>query len=93
MRITDILLGPLGGLQSMARELGISEAQAASGAEALASAQAQPTGLEGLGGWLGQLGGGNLLENVPAPEPTDVSRATMFRASAREEVSPCLWHG
>ena len=82
MQITDIL-AQMGGLQSMARELGISEAQAASGAAALIpailggfkkQAQAQPTGLEGLGGLLGQLGGGGLLDDVLSPQPTDVSR-------------------
>jgi len=82
MQITDIL-AEAGGLQAMARELGISEADAARGAEALApavlggfkkQAQAQPGGLEGLGGLLGQLGGGSLLENVLSPQPTDVSR-------------------
>jgi hypothetical protein len=82
MQITDIL-AQAGGLQSMARELGISERDAARGAEALApailggfkkQAQAQPTGLEGLGGLLTQLGGGSLLENVLGPQPTDVSR-------------------
>ncbi len=82
MQITDIL-AQVGGLQSMARELGISESQAARGAEALApailggfkkQAQAQPTGLEGLGGLLGQLGGGGLLDNVLSPEPTEVNR-------------------
>jgi hypothetical protein len=82
MQITDIL-AQAGGLQAMARELGISEADAAKGAAALApavlggfkkQAQAQPEGLEGLGGLLGQLGGGSLLSQVLAPEPTDVSR-------------------
>jgi hypothetical protein len=82
MQITDIL-AQMGGLQSMARELGVSETQAASGAEALIpailggfkkQAQAQPTGLEGLGGLLGQLGGGSLLDDVLAPQPTNVSR-------------------
>jgi len=82
MQITDIL-AQMGGIQSMARELGVSEDQAASGAEALVPAilggfkkqvQSQPAGLEGLGGLLGQLGGGGLLDNVLAPEPTDVSR-------------------
>jgi len=82
MQITDIL-DQVGGIQSMARELGISESEAARGAEALApailgglkkQAQAQPAGLEGLGGLLGQLGGGSLLDNVLSPEPTDVSR-------------------
>ena len=80
MQITDIL-AQVGGLQSMARELGISESQAASGAAALAPAilggfkkQAQPAGLEGLGGLLGQLGGGGLLDDVLSPQPTNVSR-------------------
>ena len=82
MQITDILR-QMGGLQSMARELGISEDQAASGAAALApailggfkkQAQAQPTGLEGLGGLLNQLGGGGLLDNVLGSTPTDVNR-------------------
>lgn len=82
MQITDIL-AQAGGLQSMARELGISEADAAKGAAALApailggfkkQAQAQPAGLDGLGGLLGQLGGGGLLSQVLAPEPTDVSQ-------------------
>lgn len=82
MQITDAL-AQMGGLQSMARELGISETQAASGADALLpailggfkkQAQAPSTGVEGLGGLLGQLGGGGLLDNVLAPQPTDVSR-------------------
>ena len=82
MQITDIL-AQMGGLQSMARELGVSEEDAVTGAEALApailggfkkQAQAQPAGLEGLGGLLGQLGGGGLLDNVLSPQPTDVSR-------------------
>ena len=82
MQITDILR-QTGGLQAMARELGISESQASSGAAALApavlggfkkQAQAQPGGLEGLGGMLGQLGGGDLLDDVVASKPTDVGR-------------------
>ena len=82
MQITDIL-AQVGGLQSMSRELGISEQEAARGAEALApailggfkkQAQAQPSGLEGLGGLLSQLGGGSLLENALSPQPTDVGR-------------------
>ena len=82
MQITDIL-AQTGGLQSMARELGISETEAARGAAALApavvggfkkQAQAQASGLEGLGGLLSQLGGGSLLDNVLAPEPTDTTR-------------------
>ena len=82
MGITDIL-GQMGGLQSIARELGVSEAQAASGAEALApallggfkkQAQGLPAGLDGLGGMLGQLGGGDLLDDVLGPQPTNVGR-------------------
>jgi hypothetical protein len=82
MPFTD-MLAQTGGLQSIARELGVSEAQAASGADALLPAilggfkkqtQSQPTGLAGLGGLLGQLGGGGLLDDVLAPQPTDVSR-------------------
>jgi hypothetical protein len=81
MNITDIL-AQAGGLQSIARELGISEAQATQGASALLPAilggfkkqtQSQPTGLEALGGLLGKLGGGGLFDAVVAPEPTNVS--------------------
>ncbi len=82
MQITDII-AQMGGIQSMSRELGVSEAQAATGSEALIpailggfkkQAQSQPTGLEGFGGLLGQLGGGGLLDQVLAPQPTDTSR-------------------
>jgi hypothetical protein len=82
MQINDIL-AQMGGIQSIARELGVSETQAASGVNALIpailggfkkQAQAQPTGLEGLGGLLGQLGGGSLLDDVLSPQPTNVNR-------------------
>jgi len=82
MNLTDIL-AQAGGLQSIARELGLSEQQAKAGAEALLpailggmkkQAQAQPAGLQGLGGLLGQLGGGGLLEQVLSPQPTDPSQ-------------------
>jgi hypothetical protein len=82
MQLTDIL-NQMGGIQSVARELGVSDAQAASGAAALLPAilggfkrqtQAQPTGLEGLAGMLGGLGGGGLLDEVLSPQPTNVSR-------------------
>ena len=68
MQITD-LLAQVGGLESMARELNVPESQVAGGAEALLpailggfkkQAQAQPAGLDGLGGLLGQLGGGEI---------------------------------
>src|SRR5690349_17779819 len=79
MQMTD-LLAQMGGIKSIARELGVSESQAATGAEALIpailggfkkQAQAQPSG---LGGLLGQLGGGSLLDNVLSPDATDVNR-------------------
>jgi hypothetical protein len=82
MQFAD-MLAQTGGLQAMARELGVSESQVASGADALLPAilggfkkhtQAQPQGLAGLGGLLGQLGGGGLLDDVLAPRPTDVTR-------------------
>lgn len=80
MQLTDIL-AQTGGLQSMARELGISEPQAARGAGALLPAilggfkkQAPAQGgLGGLGDLLGQLGGGGLMDQVLAPGPTDAS--------------------
>ena len=77
------LLGKTGGLQSMARELGVGEEQAQTGAAALLPAilggfkkQAQPqqNSEEALGGLLGRLGGGSLLDNVLSPQPTDLSR-------------------
>jgi len=82
MQLID-LLSQAGGLQSMARELGVSESQAASGAAALipailggmkGQARAQPTGLEGLIGMLGGLGGGGLMDDVLSPQPTNVGR-------------------
>lgn len=114
MQLTDIL-AQMGGLQSMARELGVSENLAASGAEALLpailggfknQARAQPAGLEGLGGLLDQLGGGGLLDEVLAPQKTDlshgdqvlgqifgskdVSRAVTRNAAAQTGLDPSL---
>jgi len=82
MQITD-LLAQSGGLEAIARELGVTKEQAAAGAAALApailggfqkQAQGQPGGVGGLGGLLGKLGGGALLDDVLAPEPTNVNR-------------------
>lgn len=82
MQITDIL-AQMGGLKSMANELGVSETQAAAGASALIpailggfkkQAQSEPAGLDGLGSLLGQLGGGGLLDSVLSPQPTNVSQ-------------------
>jgi hypothetical protein len=79
MNVND-LLAQTGGLQSMARELGLSQSQVASGAAALLPAilggfkkqtQAQG-GVEGLGSLLSQLGGGGLLDSVLSPQPTNV---------------------
>ena len=82
MQITEIL-NQLGGLQSVAKELGVDEAQVTAGAAALMpallggfkkQAQAQPSGLDGLVGMLGNLGGGGLLDEVLSPQPTNVGR-------------------
>ena len=81
MQPTDIL-AQTGGLQAMARELGVSESQAAAGAAALLPAilggfKKQATrsgGAEGLGGLLGKLGGGSLLDDVVASHPTNIGR-------------------
>ena len=82
MQITDIL-AQMGGLQSVARELGVSDNQVASGADALLPAilggfkkqvQSQDSGLGGLGGLLGRLGGGGLLDQVLGPQPTDIDQ-------------------
>ena len=82
MQINE-LLNQMGGVSSVARELGVSESQAASGAAALLpailggfkkQAQAQPAGMSGLAGMLGQLGGGGLMDNVLGAQTTDVNR-------------------
>ncbi len=77
------ILQQTGGLDAMAKQLGIPPAMAQTGAAVLLPAilggfkkqtQAQPSGLEGLGGLLGGLGGGGLLDKVLAPEPTPVDQ-------------------
>jgi len=83
MQILDILT-KMGGVTSMASELGISETQATSGAEAMIPAllgglkkQAQGqqhSSAGGLGALFDQLGGSSLLDNVLAPQPTDVNQ-------------------
>ena len=79
MQLSDIL-NQTGGLQSMAKELGIGEDEAARAASALApavlggfakQAESHPQGLEGLGGLLNRFGGGGLLDSVLSPSPTD----------------------
>jgi hypothetical protein len=79
MNLTDIL-AQAGGIESMASQLGIPPAMARQGAEALLPAilggfktQAQGAGgIEGLGGLLGQLGGGGLLDAVLGSQATPV---------------------
>lgn len=82
MNLTDIL-AQAGGIESMAKELGIPPAMAKQGADALLPAilggfkkQAQSGGgvAGGLGGLLGQLGGGGLLDAVLGSGPTPVSQ-------------------
>ena len=96
VNLTDIL-AQAGGLQSVARDLGISEAQAASGAEALLhailggmkkQAQAQPAGLEGLGGLLGQLGAGGLFDQGPTNRTAALPRLVASDAQPRHHLWP-----
>jgi hypothetical protein len=79
----DEILSETGGIEAIARELGITNPQAESGASALLppilggfkkQAQSQPEGTTGLGRLLGTLGGDGLLDEVLAPQPTNVSR-------------------
>lgn len=114
MQIMDTLV-EMGGIDSIARELGVSPEQAQSGAAALVpailggfkkQAQAQPEGFDSLGGLLGQLGGGGLLDDVMSPQPTnvdrgndvlgqifgskDVSRAVAQNAASQSGLDPSL---
>lgn len=82
MQLTD-LIAQMGGVSSLARELGVSETDAKRGADALLpaivgglkkQATASGGGLDALGGLLGKLGGSNLLDNVLSQAPTDVSQ-------------------
>jgi len=82
MQASD-LLSQMGGVSSVARELGISESEAANGASALLpailggfkkQAQTQPTGVEGLASMLGNLGGDSLMDDVLSAQPTHVDR-------------------
>jgi hypothetical protein len=109
------ILKQSGAVSSIAQQLGVNEQMAEMGAAALLpsilggfkkTAQAQPSGLEGLGGLLGQLGGGGLLDSVLSPEPTpvekgndvlgqifgskDVSRSVAGHASEQTGIDPSL---
>ncbi len=77
------ILKQSGALGSVAQQLGVNEQMAEIGASALLpailggfkkTAVQQPTGIEGLGGLLGQLGGGGLLDSVLSPDPTPVDQ-------------------
>ena len=114
MNIASILKQS-GAIGSIAQQLGVNEQVAQTGAEALLpailggfkkTAQAQPSGLEGLGGLLRQLGGGGLFDSVVAPEPTpvekgndvlgqifgskDVSRTVAGNAAEQTGIDPSL---
>ncbi|HMP46189.1 MAG TPA: DUF937 domain-containing protein [Sphingopyxis sp.] len=81
MNLTDILQ-QAGGIESMAKQIGVPPAVAKQGAEALLPAilggfkkQAQGGGgVEGLGGLLAGLGGGGLLDAVLGPQPAPVAQ-------------------
>jgi hypothetical protein len=77
------ILKQTGAIGSIAQQLGVNEQVAEAGANALLPAilggfkktvQAQPSGIEGLGGLLGQLGGGGLFDSVVSPDPTPVEQ-------------------
>ena len=77
------MLQQSGGIDRMAHELNVDPATARNGAAALLPAvlggfkkttQAQPQGIAGLGGLLGQLGGGGLLDAVTGSQPTPVGK-------------------
>lgn len=109
------LLQQSGAIGSIAQQLGVNEQVAQMGVNALLpsilggfkkTAQAQPSGIEGIGGILSQLGGGGLFDAVVAPEPTpvdqgngilgqifgskDVSRTVADHASAQTGIDPSL---
>jgi hypothetical protein len=77
------MLAQSGALENAARELGIDPQTAATGAAVLLpailggfknQARAAPGGIEGLGGLLGQMGGGGLLDAVVGAQPTPVEQ-------------------
>ena len=108
-------LAQAGGVEAISRELGVDQATAQSGLQALlpavtdgmrGQANNSPQGFGGLGSILAGLGGGGLLSNVLAPEPTNVaqgndvlgqifgnkdnSRAVAADASQKSGISPDL---
>lgn len=94
-------LGGPAGIAAMARELGVSEGMVEKGAAALLpavlggfkqQAAAQPDGLAGLVGMLGNMGGGGLLDAVLSPQPTPVEQgnAVLGQIFGSEDVSRTL---
>lgn len=106
-------LAQAGGIDAISRELGVDQSTAENGLRALlpavtdgmrGQAAASPQGFGGLGSILAGLGGGGLLSNVVAPEPTNVaqgndvlgqifgnkdnSRAVAADAAQRSGISP-----
>lgn len=109
------ILSQSGAIGAIAKQLGVNEQVAQMGAEALLpsilggfkkQAQAQPAGIEGLGGLLGQLGGGGLFDSVVSPDPTpidqgnsilgqifgskDVSRSVAGHAAQQTGIDPSI---
>ena len=108
-------LAATGGVEAISRELGVDQSTAQSGVNALlpavvegmrGQAAGSPQGFGGLGSILAGLGGGGLLSNVLAPEPTnvdqgnqvlgqifgskDTSRAVAADAAQKSGISPDL---
>ncbi len=76
-------LAQAGGVDAISRELGVDQSTAQNGLQALlpavtdgmrGQASSRPQGFAGLASILSGLGGGGLLSNVIAPEPTNVSQ-------------------
>lgn len=93
MQITDIL-ALAGGLAPIARQLGITETQAASGAQALLPAvlggfQKQAQGADGLDTLLSQLGGADLPRSAGdlGPGDTDRGNDVLGRIFGSKDVS------
>lgn len=76
MQLID-LLKDNGGIGAIARELGVPETDAVKGASALLpsilAGLHNVSGSDGIGGLLKSVGGGDLMERVLSPGPTDAS--------------------
>lgn len=96
-QLLEALGGPAG-IAAMARELGVDQGMVEKGAAALLpavlggfkqQAAAQPDGLAGLVGMLGQMGGGSLLDAVlgSQPTPVDQGNAVLGQIFGSKDVS------